>query len=66
MKNYFLILFFSLAFISYSQNNKGKANDEARIILSTYVSDAIKGFPSDAKTLLQSKLDKIATFSGMG
>lgn len=66
MKNNFLILFLFLYLLSYSQNNKGKADDEARIILSTYVSDNIKGFPSEAKSLLESKLDKIATYSGLG
>ena len=66
MKKYLFVLLIAISFPSFSQNNKGKADDEARIILSTYVSDNIRDFPVEAKELLKSKLDKIATASGMG
>lgn len=66
MKKYISILLVLLSLPSFSQNNKGKADDEARIILASYVSDQIKGFPVEAKDMLKSKLDKIATASGMG
>lgn len=66
MKKYILILLVLFSLPTFSQNNKGKADDEARIILSTYVSDNIKGLPIEAKDILKNKLDKIATASGMG
>ena len=66
MNKYIFVLLIAFSFPSFSQNNKGKADDEARIILSTYVSDNIRDFPVEAKELLKSKLDRIATVSGMG
>ena len=59
MKKYILILLVLFSLPTFSQNNKGKADDEARIILSTYVSDNIKCLPIEAKDILKNKLDKI-------
>ena len=70
MKTYFKIkisfialLFFSL---SYGQNDYGKSDDEARIVLSTFVPDNILENAPSAKKLFVTKLGQIASRNGLG
>lgn len=48
-----------------AQNTASKADDMARIVLSTYVSPSLD-LPDAVRTLLESKLSQIATSQGMG
>lgn len=50
----------------FSQNTYGSADDEARIVLNTYVPDQIEGISSVARNALENKLSQIATQNGMG
>jgi hypothetical protein len=58
------LLFYSL--FADAQNNYGKADDAARIALTTYVPMQAEGFTVAAKSNLESKLSQIATKAGMG
>ncbi len=69
MKKYSFIVaisFFIINSVIFAQNNKAKADDFGRIILSSYVPDQIEGMPEIAKANLTNKLSQIATQSGMG
>ena len=69
MKKYSFIVAISFFIINsgiFAQNNKAKADDFGRIILSSYVPDQIEGMPEIAKANLTNKLSQIATQSGMG
>jgi hypothetical protein len=49
-----------------AQNNAGKSDDLARIILNSVVPEGINGMPDGAKTFLRNKLNQIATQNGVG
>ncbi|MDD4755721.1 MAG: hypothetical protein PHG29_06535 [Prolixibacteraceae bacterium] len=54
------------ALTSFAQNPYGKADDEARLVLNTYVPDQIEGISSIARNALENKLSQIATQNGLG
>jgi hypothetical protein len=58
------VSFYSL--LSYSQNNLGKADDAARIVLNTFIPNQVEGLTESAKANLSNKLSQIATKAGMG
>jgi hypothetical protein len=58
------VSFYSL--LSYSQNNLGKADDAARIVLNTFIPNQVEGLTDAAKANLSNKLSQIATKAGMG
>ncbi|MEL0309982.1 MAG: hypothetical protein VXA18_04255, partial [Gammaproteobacteria bacterium] len=70
MKTYFKIKisFIALLFLSqsYGQNDYGKSDDEARIVLSTFVPDNILENAPSAKKLFVTKLGQIASRNGLG
>jgi hypothetical protein len=51
---------------AFSQNMYGKADDEARLVLNTYVPEQIEGISSIARNALENKLTQIASQNGMG
>ena len=56
-------LFFSLA---YSQNNYGKSDDDARIVLNTFIPDDILESTPSARKLFITKIGQIASMNGLG
>lgn len=50
----------------YAQNNLGKTNDLARISLTPVVADQVEDLPESACSLLQNKMQQIATANGLG
>lgn len=56
-------LFFSLA---YSQNNYGKSDDDARIVLNTFIPDDILESTPSARKLFTTKVSQIASMNGLG
>jgi hypothetical protein len=61
-----LIVVFLVTFCSFAQNNLGKADDAARIVLSTYIPEQVEGLTDIAKSNLSNKLSQIVTKAGMG
>jgi len=66
MKKLILFLFLSLSLSALSQNNLGKSDDGARIVLSTYIPDQIEGLTPIIQSNLANKLSQIASANGMG
>ena len=67
MKKIILSIAFSVySLLTYSQNNLGKADDAARIVLNTFIPDQVEGLTESAKANLSNKLSQIATKAGMG
>lgn len=60
---FMLCLFFSYA---YSQNNYGKSDDEARIVLNTFVPKNILENAPSARKLFLTKLGQITSRNGLG
>lgn len=60
-----LVCFFALAMSTQAQNSEGKADDYARIALTSVVPN-IEGMPQAAKNFLKSKIDQVATQNGTG
>ena len=58
-----LINFFNMTF---AQNDLGKSDDAARIVLNTYIPDQIEGLTPSAKNILENKISQIVTKAGMG
>ncbi len=61
-----LIIIVFATFQINAQNNKGKADDQARIVLNTVIPDNIPELTSSASIFLKNKLSQIATKNGMG
>ena len=53
------------ALTSFAQNPYGKADDEARLVLNTYVPIRLR-ISSIARNALENKLSQIATQNGLG
>jgi len=51
---------------SFAQNNLGKTDDLARISLTPVVADQVEDLPESAHSLLQNKMQQIATNKGLG
>ena len=66
MKIYFLFIILLASSKFFAQNNMGKADDVARISISTYVSDRVGNLTEEAKNLLVTKLSEITTNNGTG
>ena len=66
MKQILLIFLLVLSISIQAQNNLGKSDDNARIVLSSYIPPQIENFPKEASNILLSKLDNITTQKGMG
>ena len=67
MKKILIVCFLTLVSLSIqSQNELGKSDDEARIVLSTFIPDDILENAPSARKLFATKLGQIATRNGMG
>ena len=67
MKKILIVCFLTLvSFSIQSQNELGKSDDEARIVLSTFIPDDILENAPSARKLFATKLGQIATRNGMG
>ena len=67
MKKILIVCFLILVSLSIqSQNELGKSDDEARIVLSTFIPDDILENAPSARKLFATKLGQIATRNGMG
>ena len=67
MKKIILVLITGVLFYSaQAQNNLGKSDDLARIVISSYVSDQVEGISDITMQSLSNKLDQITTNAGMG
>ena len=67
MKKLFIAILAVCTFVGASaQNNAGKSDDLARIVLNSVVPDGITGMPDGAKKFLKNKIDQIATQNGVG
>jgi len=67
MKKILIACFLTLVSLSIqSQNELGKSDDEARIVLSTFIPDDILENAPSARKLFATKLGQIATRNGMG
>lgn len=67
MKNItILILLICSSFTLNSQNKLGKSDDEARIVLNTFIPETILQEAPSARKLFMTKLSQIATRNGMG
>jgi hypothetical protein len=66
MKKLILLLCFSLSLCTLAQNNLGKSDDNARIVLSAYISDQTEGLTPIIQNNLANKLSQIASANGMG
>ncbi len=65
-KSIILIVILFGCLTTFAQNPYGKADDEGRLILNTYVPDQIEGISSIARNALENKLSQIATQNGLG
>ncbi|PKP35906.1 MAG: hypothetical protein CVU00_00240 [Bacteroidetes bacterium HGW-Bacteroidetes-17] len=61
-----LVLLMLLPLIAFSQNNYGSANDQDRIALTVIIPPGVDGIPEHARSLLQNKLDQVASQNGLG
>ncbi len=61
-----IILSICICCSAFSQNIYGKADDEARLVLNTYVPEQIEGISQIARNALENKLSQIASQNGMG
>ena len=66
MKNLIFYTFCLIGINAFAQNEKGSANDVARITLATYVPEGIDKMPDAARSILANKLNQIITQNGMG
>ncbi|MFD3393011.1 hypothetical protein U0R10_00110 [Aquirufa sp. OSTEICH-129V] len=68
MKRILFILLMSIVIYhsSFAQNNLGKSDDVARIVLSTYIPDQVEGLTDIARSNLENKINQIATKQGVG
>jgi hypothetical protein len=67
MKNIILIIsIFCFQFNVNAQNNVASADDAARIVLNTFISDKIGNLTDEAKNVLVTKLNEITTKNGIG
>ncbi len=66
MKKLILFLCFSLSLGVFAQNNLGKSDDGARIVLSAYIPNQIEGLTPIVQNNLTNKLSQIASANGMG
>ncbi|MEO7283127.1 hypothetical protein [Gelidibacter sp.] len=66
MKNLIFYIFCLISINAFAQNEKGNANDAARITLAAYVPEQIDKMPDAARSILANKLNQIVTQSGMG
>ena len=67
MKKLILVLLgFVLINSTNAQNNLGKSDDLARIVISSYVSDQVEGISDITMQSLSNKLDQITTNAGLG
>tara|TARA_R110002051_G_scaffold274139_1_gene334884 strand:- start:2364 stop:3491 length:1128 start_codon:yes stop_codon:yes gene_type:complete len=60
-----LILFASYSFC-LGQNEYGKSNDDARIVLNTFIPEKVLENTPSARKLFETKLGQIATINGLG
>jgi hypothetical protein len=63
-----ILLFMGFVLINnaWAQNSLGKSDDQARIIISSYVPDQVEGISDITMQSLSNKLDQITTSAGMG
>jgi hypothetical protein len=61
-----LLLFVGSTLTIFSQNTQGKADDASRIALTTYVPEQVSSLKPEAKNILFTKLNEIATKNGIG
>jgi len=66
--NFLLAIGFSLMTFGFvtAQNNPGKTNQSNRISLKPIVADQAEDLPGSASSLLENKMQQIATFNGLG
>jgi len=60
------ILLIATVSYGFAQNNIGKTDDQARISLTPVVADQVEDLPESALSLLQNKMQQIATNGGLG
>ncbi|MEN8858534.1 MAG: hypothetical protein ABF260_10800 [Flavobacteriaceae bacterium] len=65
-KSLIIVFLLSLSLSIQSQNDLGKSDDEARIVLNTFVPDNILENAPSARKLFVTKLGQIASRNGMG
>lgn len=61
-----LLFFVGTTLTIFSQNTQGKADDASRIALTTYLPEQVSSLKPEAKNILFTKLNEIATKNGMG
>jgi hypothetical protein len=59
------LMLFGFVSVAIAQNSKGKIDDMGRIALNAYLPE-LESVPSNARSVLENKLNQIATTSGMG
>lgn len=62
----FIICFALCSNYVIAQNTYGSSDDEARIVLNTYIPDQVEGISSVTRNALANKLSQIASQNGMG
>jgi len=66
MRKYLFTLIFLLnAWHILAQNDEGKSDDNARIVLNAFVSDQVEGLTASVKANLTNKLNQIASENGL-
>ena len=65
-KSLIIVFLLSLSLSIQSQNDLGKSDDAARIVLNTFVPDDILENAPSARKLFVTKLGQIASRNGMG
>ncbi len=68
MKTHFNLSFIALLFFTFtfSQNDFGKSDDQARIVLNTFISDGVLESTPNARKLFITKLSQITSRNGLG
>ena len=68
MKTHFNLSFIFLLFFTFtfSQNDFGKSDDQARIVLNTFISDGVLESTPNARKLFITKLSQITSRNGLG
>lgn len=68
MKTHFNLSFIAFLFFTFtfSQNDFGKSDDQARIVLNTFISDGVLESTPNARKLFITKLSQITSRNGLG